>query len=390
MIGRIAGVSKKATSHAAPTAAPGFIGFLRSEVALPIGLASAVFFLWFGNHLGESNRPGILLAVFIWLFVGVLWSAISVVRHADSLAVKFGEPYGTLILTLSAITIEVMMISAAMLHGANNPTLARDMMFAVIMIALNGLIGLSLLLGGLRHREQQYNLQGAGAYLNSIMILAVLSLVLPDFTTSLSGPRLTMTQEVFLILVSLILYAVFLFLQTRRHAGHFQEVLRLGVAEETHHHDVIVRSTAFHAVMLFVYLFVVVVLAEKFAIPMDNCIEHFGMPQALGGAIVASLVLAPEALGGIRAAMDNHLQRSVNILHGSVLASICLTIPAVLTIGIVTKRFVILGLEGGALPLLILTLGASIVTFGSGKTSVLQGCFHLLLFAVFLFLIFCP
>ena len=379
-------MSKKATS--AP--APGFIGFLRSEVALPIGLANAVFFLWFGNQLGESNRPGVLFAVFIWLFLGVLWSAISVVRHADSLAVKFGEPYGTLILTLSAITIEVMMISAAMLHGANNPTLARDMMFAVIMIALNGLIGLSLLLGGLRHREQQYNLQGTGAYLNSIMTLAVLGLVLPDFTTSLSGSRLTVVQELFLIFVSLTLYAVFLFLQTRRHAGHFQEALSVELAEDAQHHHVIVRSTVFHTAMLFVYLFVVVVLAEKFAIPLDNCIERFGMPQAFGGAIVASLVLAPEALGGIRAAMGNHLQRSVNILHGSVLASIGLTIPAVLIIGMTTKRVVELGISGGNLPLLFLTLGASIITFGSGKTSVLQGCIHLLLFAVFLLLIFCP
>ncbi len=142
--------------------------------------------------------------------------------------------------------------------------------------------------------------------------------------------------------------------------------------------------------MLFVYLFVVVVLAEKFAVPLDNCIEHFGMPQAFGGAIVASLVLAPEALGGIRAAMGNHLQRSVNILHGSVLASIGLTIPAVLIIGLTTKREVLLGIRGGNLTLLLLTLGASIVTFGSGKTSVLQGCIHLLLFAVFLLLIFYP
>ena len=142
--------------------------------------------------------------------------------------------------------------------------------------------------------------------------------------------------------------------------------------------------------MLILYLLIVIVLAEKFAIPLDNLIEQFGMPQALGGAIVAALVLAPEALAGINAARKNQLQRSVNILHGSVLASIGLTIPAVLTIGMTFKRSVILGIEGGNLPLLVLTLGASIVTFTGGKTSVLQGCIHLLLFAVFLLLIFCP
>src|SRR5438045_7880811 len=163
----------------------GLGSLVRSEFSLIIGVATAAIFLWTGNALVESlEHPGAMGVVFLWLFVAVLWSAISVVRHADCLAVKCGEPYGTLILTLSAITIEVMMISAAMLHGKNNPTLARDMMFAVIMIALNGLIGLSLLLGGLRHREQQYNLQGASAYLNTIMVLAVLGLAVPNLERS--------------------------------------------------------------------------------------------------------------------------------------------------------------------------------------------------------------
>src|SRR3954449_387789 len=170
---------------------------MRTEYPLILGLASAGFFLWIGSPALDGIANAVVLGgVFAWLFLGVLWSAISVVRHADCLAIKCGEPYGTLILTLSAISIEVMMISAAMLHGQNNPTLARDMMFAVIMIALNGLVGLSLLLGGLRHREQHYNLQGASAYLNTIMALSVLGLVLPNFTTSSSGPSFSSVQEV--------------------------------------------------------------------------------------------------------------------------------------------------------------------------------------------------
>jgi Ca2+:H+ antiporter len=312
-------------------------------------------------------------------------------RHADALAIRCGEPYGTLILTLSAICIEVMMISAAMLHGENNPTLARDMMFAVMMIALNGFIGFALLLGGLRHHEQNYNLQGAGSYLNTIMSLAVLGLVLPNFTTSLSGPRFSTIQEIFLIVISLILYLTFLFVQTGRHRQYFRETAGAGMtAADGSHSEFQLRSTSFHAVMLLLYLIVVIVLAEKFAIPMDNFIERFGMPQALGGAIVAGLILAPEALSAVKAATRNQLQRSVNILHGSVLASIGLTIPAVLIIGMTTKRSVTLGIEGGNMPLLLLTLGASIVTFGTGKTNILQGCVHLVLFAVFLLLIFCP
>ena len=374
------------------TAAPkrnGLGSLLRSEFSLIIGVITAAIFLWFGSRLVENlEHPGAVGVVFLWLFVAVLWSAISVVRHADRLAIKYGEPYGTLILTLSAITIEVMMISAAMLHGKNNPTLARDMMFAVIMIALNGLIGLSLLLGGLRHREQHYNLQGASAYLNTIMVLAVLGLVVPNFTTSMSGPRFSTEQEVFLATTSIGLYAIFLLIQTTRHSQYFMESKGAGHASE--HRAGPMHSTIYHAVMLILYLLVVVVLAEKFAIPLDNSIERFGMPQALGGAIVAGLVLAPEALSGINAARQNQLQRSVNILHGSVLASIGLTIPAVLTIGMISKRSVTLGIEGGNLPLLLLTLAVSVVTFASGKTNVLQGCIHLLLFAVFLLLIFCP
>ena len=367
----------------------GLGSLVRSEFSLIIGVVTAAIFLWFGSRLVENiEHPSAMGVVFLWLFVAVLWSAISVVRHADCLAVKCGEPYGTLILTLSAITIEVMMISAAMLHGKNNPTLARDMMFAVIMIALNGLIGLSLLLGGLRHHEQNYNLQGASAYLNTIMVLAVLGLVLPNFTTSLSGPRFSTVQEVFLATTSIGLYAIFLLIQTTRHSEYFMESKSAALA--LGHHRGPMHSTVYHAVMLILYLLVVVVLAEKFAIPLDNSIERFGMPQAFGGAIVAGLVLAPEALSGINAARKNQLQRSVNILHGSVLASIGLTIPAVLTIGMISKRSVTLGIEGGNLPLLLLTLAVSVVTFTSGKTNVLQGCIHLLLFAVFLLLIFCP
>jgi Ca2+:H+ antiporter len=374
------------------TSSRSFATFVRAEYPFFMGLATAVTFLVLGNQILEDvAHPLVLGAVFVVLLAAVLWSAVSVVRHADCLAIKCGEPYGTLILTLSAISIEVVMISAAMLHGANNPTLARDMMFGVVMIALNGLVGFSLLLGGLRHREQNYNLQGTSAYLNTIMALAVLGLVLPNFTTSLSGPRFSFVQEMFLVVTSLSLYLIFLFIQTGRHRQYFKEAIgALVTTVEGDHSPFHLRSTGFHATMLFLYLIVVVVLAEKFAIPLDNCIERLGMPQAFGGAIVAGLVLAPEALSAVQAARGNQLQRSVNILHGSVLASIGLTIPAVLIIGMTTHRQVVLGIEGGNLPLLGLTLGASIVTFGSGKTNVLQGCVHLLLFAVFLLLIFCP
>jgi Ca2+:H+ antiporter len=364
---------------------------ISSEFPLLVALGTATIFFVAGSRFVElAAHPIAMIVVFVWLFAVILWSAICVVRHADCLAIKLGEPYGTLILTLSAISIEVVMISTAMLHGANNPTLGRDAIFAVVMIALNGLVGLSLLLGGLRHREQYYNLLGVNSYLNVIMALAVLGLVFPNFTTSTSGPYFSTEQEVFLIVVSLLLYAIFLLIQTVRHRRYFMEADDVLVPASSAHHPLQVRSTAFHGAMLLVYLITVILLAEKFAIPLDNGIEKFHMPQELGGAIIAALVLSPEGLGAIRSSLGNQLQRSINILLGSVLATIGLTIPAVLTIGLITKRPVTLGVEGANLPLLLLTLAVSIVTFTSRKTNVLQGCIHLLLFAMFVLLIFAP
>ena len=368
-----------------------FSTFIRAELSLFVGIGTAAIFLGTGNRLVEINmHPVALMVVFLWLFAVILWSAVSVVRHADCLAVKWGEPYGTLVLTLSAIAVEVVMISAAMLHGENNPTLGRDAIFAVVMIALNGFVGLVLLLGGLRHGEQYYNLQGVNSYLNVIMTLTVLGLVLPNFTTTTEGPTFSTEQQIFLVVVSLFLYAIFLLIQTMRHRGYFMESERAIVAADSVDHPLHVQSTAFHAPMLVLYLIVVIFLAEKFAIPLDNSIEQFGMPQEFGGAMIAALVLTPEGIGAIRATLRNQLQRSINLLLGSVLATIGLTIPAVLTISLVTKRPVTLGVQGGNLPLLLLTLAVSVVTFTSRKTNILQGCVHLFLFAVFLLLIFCP
>jgi Ca2+:H+ antiporter len=366
-------------------------GFAGTEFSLFIGAGTAAIFLGTGSRLVEIiGHPVVLIVVFVWLFVVVLWSAICVVRHAECLAVKLGEPYGTLILTLSATTIEVAMISTAMLHGANNPTLGRDAIFSVVMIALNGLVGLCLLTGGLIYREQHYNLLGVNSYLNVIMTLAVMGLVLPNFTTTTKGPTFSTEQEIFLIVMSLLLYGIFLLIQTMRHRQYFVDSDHRGVPVYSMHRSMQVHSTGFHTAMLLLYMITVILLAKKFAIPLDNSIEKFGLPQEFGGAMIAALVLSPEGLGALHASLDNQLQRSVNILLGSVLATIGLTIPAVLTISLVTKRAVILGVQGGNLPLLLLTLAVSVVTFTSRKTNILQGCVHLLLFAVFVLLIFAP
>src|SRR5213596_3817080 len=224
---------------------------IRSEFPLAVALGTAAIFFSTGSRLVEIiAHPLALIGVFLWLFAVILWAAICVVRHADCLAIKLGEPYGTLILTLSAISIEVVMISTAMLHGANNPTLGRDAIFAVVMIALNGLVGLSLLLGGLRYREQYYNLQGVNSYLNVIMTLAVVGLVLPNFTTTTSGPTFSVEQEIFLLVISRLLYAIFLLIQTVRHRRYFIDSNHAVAAASSAHHSLRVRSTGFHAALL--------------------------------------------------------------------------------------------------------------------------------------------
>src|SRR5919198_3440059 len=241
----LARMSGKAKTSQQATSAQSFGDSVRNEFSLLIGLGTVAIFWSTGNRLVEIiAHPVALIVVFVWLFGVILWSAVSVARHADCLAIKWGEPYGTLVLTLSAITIEVVMISTAMLHGENNPTLGRDAIFAVIMIALNGFVGLSLLIGGLRHHEQYYNLQGVNSYLNVIMTLAVLGLVLPNFTTSTSGPTFSVAQQIFLIVVTLFLYAIFLLIQTIRHSGYFLESEQAGLTPIPDHHSLRVHSTA--------------------------------------------------------------------------------------------------------------------------------------------------
>ena len=366
---------------------------LREEKALCVSVLSAISFLVFGEHwFDKLNHYSVTGGLFLWLFVVILWSAFAVVRHADSLAVRLGEPYGTLILTLAVISIEVMMITAVMVTGGDKPSLARDTMYAVVMIALNGMVGVTLLLGGLKHREQQYNLQGANAFLAVIVPLSILGLVLPNYTQSTSDPSFSAAQATFMIVLSVGIYGVFLGIQTVRHRSLFVQPRRDGEGDgntsEDAHGVAGMRSIPFHAVMLVLYLVPLVVLAKKLAFPIDHGIEVLEFPYALGGFLVAVLILSPEALGAARAALNNQLQRSINILLGSVLATISLTIPAVLAIGMLSGEHVVLGLDSEETVMLIVTLLVSTLTFASGKTNVLQGAVHILLFLAYFMLIF--
>lgn len=361
----------------------------RSEIALGVSALTLVIFLVFGSGwiAAAESSPTQSVLLFLWLFGAMLWSSFSVVRHAEALAQLLGEPLGTLILTLSVIGIEVVMISSIMLAGDNNPVLARETMFSVLMIVLNLLVGITILLGGLRHHEQGFNLQGASAYFAVILPLAALGLILPSFTTSTTDASASPLLGWFLGAAAILLYGIFLAMQTMRHRGWFRSTTDNDDDEHAHPH-LAVRSVKVHACLLLVTMIPIVLLAKFLAQFLDLGIESAGMPAAVAGLIVALLVLTPEGIGAVRSAWDNQLMRSVNICLGSALATIALTIPAVLAISAISGRPVELGLQSVDMLLLIVTLAVSMITFGSGRTNILQGAVHIVLFLAYIVLVF--
>jgi Ca2+:H+ antiporter len=363
----------------------------RSEWFLAVSIATSLAFLLFGDQLkAESADAGVQAAVFIWLFATILWSAMSVVRHAERLAERLGEPLGTLILTLAVTAIEAASISAVMVHSRDQPTVMRDTLFAVIMIILNGMVGTSLLVGAWRHREQSYNLQGANIYFSVVVPLAVMSLIMPNYTHTTPGPTLSFYQQEFLAVMCVGLYAAFLAVQTGRHRGYFA----LEAEEDGHGHELAGGAAApgaaawHHALLLLGYMIPVVYLAEQFGEPIDHMIRRLHAPAALGGVIIAALVATPEGIGAVRSALANKLQRSVNICLGSLLATIGLTIPLMIVVAHLMGATIFLGLQGTSFVMLLLTLAVSVLTFGSGRTNVLQGAVHLILFIAYVLLIF--
>lgn len=364
------------------------LAIIREEVGLIIGLVTLIIFFMMGNAW-LTNMSGWFLpsSLFFWLFPAMLWLSFGVVKHADCLAIKLGEPYGTLILTISVISIEVVMITSVMLTGAENPSLGRDMMFAVLMIVLNGLIGVSLLCGGLRHLQQVQNLQGANTFLIVLLPISVLTLILPNFTVSTERGTFSPSQMIFAILVSVALYGAFLVIQTMRHQNFFM-IPGGDHQDKDAHGDLVVRSIMFHTIMLIANMLPIVLLSKSMAKIIDYKISSMGAPVALGGVLIAILVLAPEGLAAIKSAIADRLQRSVNICLGSALATIGLTVPAILIIGLLTGKKIVLGLSPVDSILLVTTLVVSMVTFSTSKTNIIHGIVHLILFVVYLVMIF--
>jgi len=319
--------------------------------------------------------------------IGTVFAA---VYHAEVVAHRIGEPFGTLVLAVAVTVIEVALILSVMVSDPiGKSSLARDTVFAAVMIVCNGIVGISLLVGGVRHREQGFRVAGASAKLAVLAPLTILTLILPNVTVSTSGPTFTPAQLVFAGLVSLVLYGSFVFVQTIRHRDYFLPVTNPG--DETLHAPPPPLMTAATSFALLIFALAVVVgLAKGLTPALETAIAAMNAPKAVVGIVIAGIVLLPEGLAAVRAARANRLQTSLNLALGSALASIGLTIPVVAALSIALGYPIQLGLNPKDMVLLLLTLLLGVVTLGTGTTTLLQGIVHLVVFAAFVFFAFVP
>ncbi len=312
-------------------------------------------------------------------------SVFAAVHHAEVVAHRVGEPYGTLLLALAVTLIEVALIVSLMIAGGTQAAaMARDTVFAAVMIILNGIIGLCLLVGGLKHRQQSFSLDGVSAALVALAAIVVLALVFPNYTVTTPGPYYSPSQLMLIAVVSLTIYGAFVFAQTIGHRGIFVED---EPANETPRHAVLPSNgvTAVSAILLLACLIAVVLLAKKLAPSLESAMYRVGAPNAVVGVIIAAVVLLPEGLAAIRAARANRLQTSLNLALGSALASIGLTIPAVSVVSLYMHTELVLGIDTKSTVLLILSLFVTAIALRTGRTIVLHGIVLLVIFVVYLF-----
>jgi Ca2+:H+ antiporter len=320
--------------------------------------------------------------------VVLIAAVFAAVYHAEVVAHRTGEPFGTLVLALDVTIIEVTLIVSVMLGvAADKAGLARDTVFAVVMIVCNGIVGLCLLWGGMRHHEQGFQVQGASAALAVLASLTILTMILPNYTLGTPGPAFSTSQLIFASVVSLVLYGSFVFIQTLRHRDYF---LPLGSGEEKQASPPSNKVALISFGLLLVSLIAIVGLAKTLTPAVEIMILSLGAPKAMVGVAIAMLVLMPESLAAFSAARADRLQTSLNLALGSALASIGLTIPAVAVVSILLGQQLALGLDAKEIVLLALTLLVGVITLGTGRTTVLQGIVHLVIFAVFLFMTIVP
>lgn len=327
-----------------------------------------------------GNIPAVVLGL------ALMSTVLAAVHHAELVAHRVGEPFGTFLLAIAVTVIELGLIITLMSAGGESAaTYARDTVFAAVMIILNGLIGICILAGAVRHKEQVFQQTGVSAALATICALTVLTLVLPNFTLSEHGPVYAPSQLGFVAVVSFLLYSTFIAVQTVRHRDYFLPDRNVAADHEAHAPPPNNRQTMTSSLLLVACLGAIVLLAKMLAPPIEYAVAAAGAPRAVVGVIIASLVLLPESVAALRAALANRLQTSLNLGLGSALATIGLTIPAVAAVSLLAGLPIALGLDPKSTVLLFLTLIVSTLTLGTGRTTVLQGAVHLVIFAVYLF-----
>ena len=352
------------------------------SLAAPLAAVAALGVAW-----PAASGPIAVLAG-----VALVAAVFAAVHHAEEIAHAIGEPFGTLVLALAVTTIEVALIVSVMLGGGpDKAALPRDTVFAVVMLVCNGIIGLCLLFGSVRHHEQDFVVQGANAALAVLAALTVLTLVLPNYTVTTPGPVFNTSQLLFAGFVSLVLYGAFVFVQTVRHRDDFlAPVAANATGNAPQHVTTSRRSLIIASVLLIVALVAVVGLAKSLTPVIEAAVDRLGAPRALVGIVIAALVLLPESFAALNAARANRLQTSLNLALGSALASIGLTIPAVAVVSVAIGLPLTLGLAAMQQAFLALTLIVCVLTLGTGRTNVMQGTVHLVILAAYLFLAVVP
>jgi Ca2+:H+ antiporter len=341
-----------------------------------------------------------LVGVAAWLFAGkaglgwlaaalalvLLGNVVAAVHHAEVIALRVGEPFGTLVLALAVTVIEVGLIISIML-AESNPALMRDSVHAVVMLVLHGLAGLCIVVGAIRHRVTEFRVEGANAFLAVLIPMAVLVLVVPNHVVSAPGPYYSTVQLAFVSLACLALYVAFLFIQTNWHRDYFMPV---GDAEDAAHARPSGRMALASFGLMTVALFSVVLLAKSLAPALQEGVQAVGAPLAIVGVMIAAIVLLPETTAAVRAAAANRLQSSINLALGSAVACIGLTVPAVAVVAWWIDLPLELGISPGASVLMALGFSVAIITYGTGRTNLLSGVVHLVLLATYVFTIFAP
>jgi Ca2+:H+ antiporter len=364
---------------------------MKIQNSLPVWTIAAPVLGWLAfiakSLVGGDGPPGVLLLIVlaVCLFGGVL----AAVFHAEVVAHKIGEPFGTLVLAVAVTSIEVALIVSLMVAGGAETTgLARDTVYAAVMLILNGMVGICLLFGGRKHGEQSFTATGVSAALATLAAISVLTMVLPNYTTTTPGPSYNTSQLIFIAVISLVLYGTFVLVQTVRHRDYFLPLE--AVAEDDHAPAPPARMAWISGALLLACLGCVVLLAKALSPSLEAAVVSWGAPKALVGIIIAAVVLLPEGIAAYQAARANRLQTSLNLALGSALASIGLTIPCVAIVALLNGWTLTLGIDVKSTVLLILSLIVASLSLTGGRTTIMQGTILLTICAVYLFVTVVP